>query len=365
MKHTTHDLSEAQKQKIFYKYYDLIHLIYCLNSMILRKQLIQIYHVMYNVDKKKIEFMIAELISKNFLLQKKIESSSKTKMLYLSKWPRSQFNQNKDCKDMEILTFSKNKMLRHIFTLDFILQTIMPILKTYNSVVTTEQLMEYMDTIGTNLLLKSSPNDNPEFYKKFETNCSFFNINLSDEFYRDYKISLYDKQYFKISHSKEKQMPKPCEEKNTRLADMAKCKTDIERNKQFYSLNNFSGNNFVYTGYDQNINTFYIAFFDHMNSIQTKKLWTNICFIYCMFQRYMDINFKLHTDLFVWDSDRKVQLQKDFEKQAYDFYNQEWSGETKVNKIMQDIGILPSHRENFTMDIKVNSIYENYNICLS
>ncbi len=366
MKHTTHDLREDEKQKIFYKFFEIVQLIYCLNSMILRKQLIQIYHMMFNVDKKKVEFMIAELIQKGFILQKKIEGSTKTMCLYLSKWPRSQFNAHKETKDMEVLTFSKNKILKHVFTINFLIQTVIPILKTGNSVVTTETLMDYLDSIGTNLLLKNSQCDNPKFYKNFETNCSLCSIKLSDEFYRDYEISRYDRQRFQMSHRKEKLMPEPCEAKDTRLADMAKCKTDIERNKQFYSLNNFSGNNFIYAGYDPNENKFYTAYFDHMNSIQTKKLWTNICFIYCMLQRYTGImDFNLHIDLFVWDSDRKAQLEKDFESQAYDFYKQEWCGETKVHKVMQDIGILPSHRKNFSFDIKINSVFENYNISLT
>lgn len=332
----------------------------------LRKQIKRLYQYMYGVSEKNIDFMISELIRKKFILQHKIENS-RTMMLYLSKYPRAQFNTNKDVKDQQVLCFSKNKLYRHIFIVDYIIQNVVPMMENDNLKLTPDSLKSYLESKGSNLLLSCSQYDAPLFYKSFSDAFNRVGITLDkDTFQRDYKISLYDKQYFLVTHQRKGESIAPCDIKLERQKEMAKCRTDNERNKQFFNLSNFSGQGFYFTGYNSNTKTVKIAYFDHMNTIQTKKLWTNVAYTFCMIQRYADImDVKIHAELFVWDECRKKQLEEDFAKQAYDFYNQEWSGQNKVNKIFQDIGILPAYRQNFKLDITVNNIYEKYNINLN
>ncbi len=369
MNHTTHDFSEDEKQKIFYRYYNLIQLVYCLNSMILRKQLIRLYHLLYGTDKKKIEFMIAELIQRGFILQHQIENS-RTKMLYLSKWPRSQFNAHKQTKDVEVLTFSKSKLYRHILVVDYIIQKIMPLMqKSSYYPISADGLMGFINNNTPNLLLSCTPYQNPIFYERFKYIFECFNIGLDTEFERDYKIARYDKQYFKATHSKYTELPEPCKEKQELIKDMDKCQTEIQKNRMYFSLNNFSAQHFIFTGiYPQKVTYFYITYLDFMNAVQTQKFWRNLGYIYQMFKRYTNLkDIFLYVDLWVWDSDRKDHLEDDFYNQkAYDFYRQEYSTQkNKAHKILKDVGILDSDLDNISVDFTVNNIYEKYNINLN
>lgn len=336
--------------------------------MALRKQIIQIYHLLYGTDSKKVEFMISELIKRGFILQHKI-SNSKTMMLYLSKWPRSQFNLHKETKNMEVLTFSKNKMYKHIFVLDYIIQTVIPLMQKSGYSMSADGLNDFIINNTPNLLLSCSQYQNPIFYKRFKDNCEYFNIDLDEEFNRDYKIARYDKQYFKFTHSKNAEPLAPCKEKQELITDMDKCKTEIQKNRLYFSLNNFSAQHFILTGmYHGDMNYFSIAYFDFMNTLQTQKFWRNLGYIYNMLKRYTNLkDIKLSVDLWVYDNDRKGHLENDFYNQkAYDFYKQEYSTEkNKAFKILKDVGTLDSDLDNLKVNFTINDIYEKYNINLN
>ena len=88
MKHTTHKLTNEQKEALFNKHKDLISLVHTLGDMALRKQLKVLYCMLHpDADITDVEFSIAELIVNGFLLQVQIQKPSKTQMLYLSKYP--------------------------------------------------------------------------------------------------------------------------------------------------------------------------------------------------------------------------------------------------------------------------------------
>ena len=90
MKHTTHNLTNEQKEALFNKHKDLISLVHMLGDMALRKQIKTLYCMLHpDKDITTVEFDIAELIVTGFLLQVQIQKPSKTQMLYLSKYPRS------------------------------------------------------------------------------------------------------------------------------------------------------------------------------------------------------------------------------------------------------------------------------------
>ena len=91
MRHTTHKLTPEQKESLFIKYKDLIYMIFCCNGYMLRKQIRKLFHILSGRSEKDIEFDIAELILTGFLLQKTINKDTRTQMLYLSKYPKSQF----------------------------------------------------------------------------------------------------------------------------------------------------------------------------------------------------------------------------------------------------------------------------------
>ena len=138
---------------------------------------------------------------------------------------------------------------------------------------------------------------------------------------------------------------------------------EIEKNKQFYSLKNLAAHGF-YIEHIRN-NTIHLCYFDSMNSIQTKKLYQNLCYILLMFQRYLNNrDIELMVTVYTWDNDRVEHLQKEEVKQGYDFYRQERVEENKKYKIMKDIGILRQYWDNIRVTYKSENIFQKYNVHL-
>jgi len=363
MKQTTHALSEAQKKEIFNRHNKLISMIYHINCMGLRKQIKKLYHILTGTDETDIDFMIAELIQKGFLINHKI-SSTRTTMLYLTKWPRSQFEADKESRNVQALTFSMNKILKHIFTVDYMIEKVIPDMKNQDFEISIQNIRLYFEWIGTNLLLSCSQYDNALFYNRFLLACNSVERILSYDFYRDREIADYEKEFFRATHSKTGPALPPCRAKIQRDTEKDSYTSEIERQKNYFSLNNLAGQGFLFEGfYRKNPDIINLAYFDFNNSLQTKKLYQRLGYMLLMFNRYLNSNdIRLHVTVWVWDEERKNHLQEDSLKQAYDFYRQEMATENKADNILKNIGILPCYWENIKVNYRTNNLYEKYNI---
>lgn len=84
-----------------------------------------------------------------------------------------------------------------------------------------------------------------------------------------------------------------------------------------------------------------------------------------MFQRSLNnYNLQLSATVYTWDEERAEKL-RDFENtQTYDFYRQEWVKENRKQKIMKDVGLLPSHWNSITVNYISEELYTKYNVHL-
>lgn len=362
--HTTHALTEEQKQKILNQYEALITLIYFIGSMGLRKQIKRLYHLLYGTDEITIDFMIADLIRNGFLINRKITHSTRASMLYLSKWPRAQYIEGKSSGDIPSLCFSQAKLMSHIFKVDYILDVIIPKMKSEGLPITLEYVSGFLIWQGSNLLIPCSQVNNINFYEAIESCFLNFGYSLTPYFFRDKEIASHEKDTFLASKSKDYIVLEDNDAKIQRDIEADSYTSDIERNKQLYNLNNFAGHGFIFNGINpENPNELFISFHDFSNNLQTKKLWQQLGYILLMFQRYTNnIDIQLNVSVYVWDEDRKTHLKNEQNKPAYDFYRQEWVEENKAHHILQGIGILPSNWDNIHTNYITNPIYEKYNI---
>lgn len=139
--------------------------------------------------------------------------------------------------------------------------------------------------------------------------------------------------------------------------------SDIDKCKLFYSLKNLASHGFYIEHVKHNLIN--VCFFDSNDSIYIKKLYQQASYILLMFQRYLNnYNLYLSVTVYTWDGDRATEL-RDFENTtAYDFYRQEWVEENRKQKIMKDIGILPSNWNSITVNYIGEEIYSKYNVHL-
>lgn len=361
MKYRTHTLTPEQKESLFNKHKDLIYIIHSCGDMMLRKQIKRLYHLLFpEVAETTIEFDIAELICAGFLLQKQIQKPSRTQMLYLSKYPRSHFYSKKNTGDVPALSFSVTKIYYQIFATDYLMTKIIPEMVQQNFMITMENIIIYLNWTGNNLLTPNNYSGNYNFYKNV---CAALqcNFRLSEDFARDMIIAENEmERSMHILSSKNKDYP-ICQEKKQRDIERDSYLSDNERQKYFYNLKNFAKSGFILEGVSGN--TIKIAFFDHQNSIQHKKLWTNLSYILLMFQRYCnDYDVEIEVTVYVYDEDRKNHLIKEECTEGYDFYRQELTGLPKKQQVMRDVGVKAQFWDSIHTTYKVNPVFENYNI---
>ena len=363
MKHTTHKLSLEQKESLFAKYQPLLYMIHSCGGYILRRQMRRLFHLLTGRNEKEIEFDIAELILNSFLLQKTINKDTRTQMLYLSKYPKSKFLNTERTGDVPAINWSNQKIFEQIFKIDYLIEVIIPDMRKQNFNIDMDNIITYLHWNGSNLLMSANQMDMFTIYNNIATVFQSIGYILTEEFTRDMEISKYDMECFESKQlQKNKELP-PCIAKIRRDTEMDSYNSEIERNKQFYTLKNLAAHGF----YIERIqgNNIHLCYFDNMNSIQTKKLYQNLCYILLMFQRYLNNrDIELITTVYTWDKDRVEHLQKEERKQAYDFYRQEWVEENKKFKIMKDIGLLRQYWENIHVTYKSEDIYSKYNVHL-
>lgn len=364
MRHTTHHLTEEQKRKLFEKHKDLITLIHILGDMALRKQIKTLFHMLHpDVDITTIEFDIAELILTGFLLQQQIQKPSKTQMLYLSKYPRSHFYNKDKTGDVPALNFTNAKVYEQIFKIEYLMDTVIPMMQKKDFLLSTDNLIAYLYWIGSNLLVPANQYGTFDFYDQCKEVCEKHTIPFLYDFKRDYYVSLYEKVNFENRQLKQN-TPLPENSSDYKLErdrERDSYTSDIEKSKYFYNFNNMHKQGFVIE--DIAREQIKIAYFDSSNNIAPKKLYTNLSYVYLMFTRYFKFrDLKLDATVYVWDKEKAAHLEKEESVEAYDFYNQEMSGLSRKYKSMQDIGLLPQYWENINASYKSMDIFTKYNI---
>ena len=362
MKHTTHKLTTEQKTELFNTHKELIYMVFCFNGYMLRRQMKKLFHLLTGKDEMSIEFDISELILTGFLLQKTINKDTRTQMLYLSKYPKSQFL-NVNSRDVAAVNWSEAKIMEQIFRIDHIVEKVIPDMKKQELEISTDNILIYLNYNSSNLLLSNNQTDMVTFYNNLWTAFAENDFQPTDDFFRDLEIAQYDKDAFEACQLKRGNEPAPCLAKIHRDKEKDSYNSDIEKNKQFYSLKNFASHGFYMESVNHNIIS--ICYFDSMDSIYTKKLYQQLSYILLMFQKYTN-NYNLHlcATVYTWDENRAEQLRDEENKRAFDFYRQEWVEENKKHKIMKDIGILPSNWNRITVNYISEELYTKYNVHL-
>ena len=185
---------------------------------------------------------------------------------------------------------------------------------------------------------------------------------LTDDFFRDMEIADYDKTIFEMHHKNEDIHKIPsCPAKKQRDSEKALYNNKTDQHKYYYHLGNFHNHRFFMESIKDK--TVQLAYFDSLNSIDTRKLYTQLAFILLMFQRYTnDNNIELSATVHVWNDKKKQELTGDENKQAFDFKRQETLEESKKEHILQSIGILPSKWDSIQVQYQINDIYGKYHI---
>lgn len=360
---STRQLTKAQKQESFNQHQNLIILLFAFGNMMLRKQLKRFCQLLYGTSETETDFAITELILNGFLIQKNISRSYKTQMLYISKYPRNRFYENiEKSGDIPALNFSRPKLLEQIFKIDYILDVVIPAMQEQNFKLDAENILTYLTCTGNNLLYANNQTSTLQLYHLIGYTLQEKGFSLTDDFFRDMEIASYDKTIFEMHHRNENIHKIPsCPAKEQRDREKAFYSSKADQDKYYYHLGNFHNHRFFMESIKDT--TVQLAYFDSLDSLDTRKLYTQLAFILLMFQRYTNDNdIAVSAAVYVWNDKRRLELMGEETKQAFDFKRQETLEESKKEHILQSIGILPSKWENIQVQYQTDDIYGKYHI---
>jgi hypothetical protein len=355
----TRQLTYEQKTTIFDKHCNLISLIHGFGDMMLRKQIKALYQIMYGVSPMKIDLAINELIEYGFLVNKRI-TNSKTKMLYLSKFPRFFFYPNLTRSgDVPALNFTKQKIYEQIFKIDYLLDTLIPQLKKEHKPINFETIGDFLVTHSNTMFYKSNQLVMPEVYNMIAYNLEQQGHILSYEYNRDECIAIHDKQVLELRHQKNNPPIPTSKEKEERDDEMSLFQNVLDKNKYYYNIGQFHNHRLFVENMDEN--TISVVYFDSLNKVDVKFIYSQLAFTLLMFQRYTNNkDIKIEATIYLWNEDRKNELINKENTKAFDFKTQEHLEESNKEHILQGIGILPSNWDYIHATYEVDNLEKRY-----
>lgn len=356
-KKNTRELTDTRKRELSKKHSSLIMMIHTYGSMMLKAQIIQLYHILYGTNQRVVEMSIKELIENGFLLQKRISFNSNTQILYLSKYARMSFYEHEQSGNVPAIKFSERKIYESILKVDYIIYTIIPHMQEHGYEISITSILHYLRFNGSNLFLSSNQIDNYNIYLRMRYALKEKGFTLNEDFVRDSLAYGIDYGNF-IHNSHEPNYPREDMEDTKALYT-----NKVEQSKYCYNLVNMHAHRFFVTNIEED--EIQLVYFDSLDSIDITNYYTQLSYIYHMFCRYLDCrDLKLTCTLYTWSMERKEELEQEEQKNYFDRLTQEFSDETKKEHILRSIGILPSKWENIQSTYQINDLTKKYNVSI-
>lgn len=352
-KKNTRQLTDERKNKLLRKHFKLIKMIHDYGDMMLKKQIIQLYNILYKTNENIIHASILELIENGFLQQKQVSFGSNTQILYLSKFARLSFYDYEESGSVPAIKFSERKIYETIMKVDYLINQIIPTMKKLNYEIFDDNLLTYLDYIGSNLFMSSNQIDNSDIYLKVGAALSQEGFTLNEDFERESNAFFIDSLSFRDSQTRENEAREEMESIKSMYTNK------VEQNKYCYNLVNMNAHRYFFIGASSD--EIKLVYFDSLNTIDINSYYTQLAYIYMMFCRYTNRkDLKLSCTLYTWSMDRKDELEQEEQKKYFNRITQEFSDETKKEHIFQSLGILPSKWEYITSTYKINDLTKKY-----
>ncbi len=362
--------SRLAKEECFNRNIPILNILFYVgNGFMLRKQLIALSRIFYNINEHKMNDGIADLLSCGLLIKKQA-TDTRTCIYIMTKFPLSMYYEC-STRDSCSIKLNNRRIWNNIYRTEFIIRQIVPMLEQLNIELTLQNLLnfltDYCITIYTTENQMSVYQLYENLYEKFpikdKDSLVSGGICRSDFMNDYYKVTadLYQHQCNFLGCKIEDDFSSYLEVKNMleREKDLISSKKEYKKN--YYSLFNMVAAGFFFIGRptDEKI---IIGTFDKCNNMYLKKIYENIICIYLMLERYLGFYPQITLQVYMSDSERIAALCKKENEQGFDYERQEKSGLTKRDGFFKNMNI----PRQYWADIHVDYIYyplrEKYNL---
>lgn len=353
--------SRQAKEECFNRNIPILNILFYIGSgFMLKKQVVTLVRIFYQIDEHKANDMIADLLS-NGLLVKKQATDTKTCLYIMTKFPLAMYHEC-STRDSCSVKLNNRKIWHNIYRTEFIIRQAIPLMEQFGIELILQNLLNFLTDYCISVFTTENQMSVYQLYRNLYEKFPIKDKELiaSDfprvsDFMNDYyKITadLYHHQRNFLGYKMDDDYSDYIEikEKLEREKDLISSPKEYRRN--YYSLFNMTAAGFFFIGkpIGKNIT---IGTFDKCNNMYLKKIYENIICIYLMLERYLGFFPQITLQVYMADADRILSLRDKENGQGYDYFKQEKSGLTKRDSFFQNMRI---PRQNWD-DIHVDYIY--------
>ena len=362
--------SRQAKEECFNRNIPILNILFYIGGgFMLKKQMITLVRIFYQINEHKANDMVADLISCGLLIKKQA-TDTKTCIYIMTKFPLAMYHEC-STRDSCSVKLNNRKIWNNIYRTEFIIRQAVPFMEQLNIELTLGNLLnfltDYCISIFTTENQMSVYQLYGNLYEKFPIKDKEF---LSSGFTR---VSDFMNDYYKITadlyHHQRNFLGYKIEDDYSgylEVKDMLEREKDLisspkEYKRNYYSLFNMTAAGFFFIGkpVDEHI---IIGTFDKCNNMYLKKIYENIICIYLMLERYLGFYPKITLQVYMSDADKISSLCNKEIEQGFDYTKQEKSGLTKRESFFKNMRIPEQNWDDIHVDYIYYPLREKYNL---
>ncbi len=335
-------------------------LFYIGNGFMLKKQMVTLVRIFYQINEHRANDMIADLLSYGLLIKKQA-TDTKTCIYIMTKFPLAMYHEC-STRDSCSIKLNNRKIWNNIYRAEFIIRQAVLFMERLGIELTLQNLLNFLTDYCISIFTTENQMSVYQLY-----GCLYENFPIKDkellssgfprvsDFMDDYyKITadLYHHQCNFLGYQIDDDYSAYLGIKNKLQREKDLLSSPKEYRRSYYSLFNMTAAGFFFIGkpVDGKIT---IGTFDKCNNMYLKKIYENIICIYLMLERYLGFYPQITLQVYMSDADRIISLREKEMEQGFDYSRCEKQPLTKRECFFQNMRI---PRQNWD-DIHVDYIY--------
>lgn len=363
--------SRVAKEECFNRNIPLLNVLFYIGKgFMLKKQLLTLVRIFYNVNEHKATDMLSDLCEHGLVIKKQA-TNTKTCIYILTKFPLAIYHEC-STRDSCSIKLNNRKIWNNIYRTEFIIRQALPLMEQYDMELSLENLLAFLEVNCISIFTTENQASIYQLYenlyenfpikdKEFLNNGCPCESDFMTDFYK-VKAELYNHQINFLGYTNEDDFSIYLDAKDRleREKDLLSSPKDLKRS--YFTLFNMVAAGFFFIG-RPNEEHIIIGTFDKCNNMYLKKIYENIICIALMLFRYLGFFPEITLQVYMSDADNLISLRNKENEQGYDYVCQEKTGLTKRETFFQNMKIPRQYWDDY---IHVDYIYyplrEKYNL---
>ncbi len=362
--------SRESKEACFYRNIPVLNILFYIGKgFMLRKQMIVLVKIFYNLNQHRTNEMITDLLAHGLVIKKQA-TNTKTCIYVLTKFPLAMYFEC-STRDSCSVKLNNRKIWNNIYRTEFIIRQVVTFMEQLNIELTLENMLnfltDYCISIFTTENQMSVYQLYGNLYDKFpikDKDLILSNMPKESDFLNDYyKITadLYNHQVNFLGYKTDDDFSSYLSIKDKLEREKTLTASTQETKKYYYSLFNMVAAGFFFIGnpVDGHIT---IGTFDKCNNMYLKKIYENIIFTFLMLERYLGFYPRITLQVYMSDYDRLISLRCNETEQGFDYNKQEKTGCTKRDSFFKNLNVPQQYWDYIQVDYIYYPLREKYNL---